>query len=1201
MIETVLSEKILILDGAMGSMIQPLRLAEADFRGKRFADHSVDLSGNNDLLSLTQPDIILDIYEQYLKAGADIITTNTLNANRISQLDYQLEHIVPELNRDAAFMAKNLVKQYSASGKPRFVAGSIGPTGKMASLSPDVNNPAYRAVTFDILAETYFEQAEALIEGGADILLCETIFDTLNVKAALFAINRVFAKCGHRLPVMVSATITDASGRMLCGQTIEAFLYSVMHFPLMSVGINCALGAKQIRPYLEELSRKAPFHVSVHPNAGLPDQFGSYEQSPDEMAVYIKDFIEHGFVNIIGGCCGTTPEHIEHLSLTAAGVAPRRIPPRSSALLLSGMDPLVADKSINFVNIGERCNVAGSRKFARLISEEKYDEALSIARMQAETGAQIIDINMDDAMLDAQKSMTQFLCLLTSEPDVARLPVMIDASKWEVIEAGLKCLQGKSIVNSISLKEGEDTFREKARLIQQYGAAAVVMAFDEKGQATDYKRRIEICGRAYRILTQEVGFPAEDIIFDPNILTIGTGIEEHNHFAVDFLRTVSWIKNNLPNARVSGGVSNLSFAFRGNNYLREAMHTVFLYHAAKEGMDMGIVNAGALPVYDDIPKDLLVAIEDLIFNRRHDATERLLDISAMLNNTQSSIVNHQSSIHHWRELTLEKRIRHAIVKGISDYVETDMEEARRYYLPTISIIEGPLMDAMNEVGDLFGAGKMFLPQVVKSARVMKRAVAFLQPFIEVEKSKSGKAEPIGKILLATVKGDVHDIGKNIVSVVLSCNNYEIIDLGVMVSCEKIIAAAQENNVDIIGLSGLITPSLDEMIHVASEMERNGLTQPLMIGGATTSTVHTAIKIKPAYSNPVVCVKDASRSVGAASALLARDPLFLNELHVEYAQILTHYERRNEIRPVSSLADARANRLHINWTEEPPIIPAMTGIHQLCDYPLDEIRKFINWTPFFTLWQIKGKYPKILDHPDRGDEARKLFDDANRMLDMLIERKLLAANGVFGIFPANSIFDDIAVYTDENRKKTICTFYNLRDTKILKSKNQKIKHEQPNLCLSDFIAPRESGFADYVGAFAVTAGLGVDKLAKEYEVAGDDYSAIMVKALADRLAEAFAECLHQEVRLKYWGCQSGIRVSHGYPACPDHSEKGTLFDLLHARDLGMNLTETFAMTPAATVSGLLFAHPQSRYFAVGKISDDQVADYATRKGTISFCL
>jgi len=1194
MIHSLLDEKILILDGAMGSMIQPLGLSEEDFRGERFANHTIDLRGNNDLLSITKPDVVFNIYEQYLKAGADIITANTFNSNRLSQADYGLEHIVAELNREGVTIAKKLATQYSTATKPRFVAATLGPTGKTASMSPDVNNPAYRAVTFDDLVEVYAEQTDALIESDVDILLCETVFDTLNVKAALFAINRVFEKRKRQIPVMVSVTITDACGRTLSGQTIEAFLHSVMHFPLMSIGINCALGAKQMRPYLEELSQKAHFNISVHPNAGLPNQFGGYDQSPDEMAGYIKDFIDNGLVNIVGGCCGTTPTHIERFAQVAIGATPRRVPPRSNALLLSGLEPLVVHSHLsgdeklgeNLINVGERCNVAGSRKFARLIREEKFDEALSIARLQAETGAQIIDVNMDDAMLDAEKSMTQFLNLLASEPDVARLPVMIDSSKWDVIEVGLKCIQGKPIVNSISLKEGEDAFRKKAKIIQQYGAAVVVMAFDEKGQAVDYERRVEICQRAYNILTKEVGFDATDIVFDPNILTIGTGIEEHNNFAVDFLRAVRWIKNNLPQARVSGGVSNLSFAFRGNDYLREAMHVVFLYHALKEGMDMAIVNTGALPMYDDIPKELLAAIEDLIFNRRTDATERLLEIAP----NYSGAVTRQPSLvtNNWREQSLEERIKHAIVKGIADYIEADMEEARHHYSPTVAIIETPLMNAMNEVGNLFGEGKMFLPQVVKSARVMKRAVSYLQPFIETEKAEAGNVEPIGKILLATVKGDVHDIGKNIVSVVLACNNYQIIDLGVMVSCEKIIAAAQENKVDIVGLSGLITPSLDEMIHVAREMERNGLTQPLLIGGATTSKVHTAVKIKPVCNNQVVHVKDASRSVGVVNALLTKDIVFIDELKAEYCQICSDFEILTSGEQKITLAEARANKLKIDWTTEPPVTPAKTGIYQMRDYPLDHIRKYINWTAFFNLWQLKGKYPQIFDHAEYGVEARKLFDDANRLLDTIIEQKTILANGVLGIFPANSVGDDIEVYHDTNRNLTLCKFYNHRN------QDPKIQKKLPNLCLSDFIAPRESDIIDYIGAFAVTAGLGVETLARDY----DDYNAIMVKALADRLAEAFAELLHIEVR-KEWREESeelrmGIRVSHGYPACPDHTEKGTLFDLLGARELGMNLTETFAMTPAATVSGLIFAHPQSKYFTVGRITDEQKKDYEERK-------
>ena len=1206
MITSLLSKKIMILDGAMGTMIQPLGLTESDFRGNRFSNHPVDLSGNNDLLSLTQPQVIADIHEQYLKAGADLITANTFNSNRLSQADYRLEGIVSELNREGVALAKKIAAKYSTPDKPRFVVATLGPTGKTASMSPDVNDPSFRGVTFDELVDVYYEQANAMIDGGADVLMCETVFDTLNVKAALFAINRVFEHRRQHIPVMVSATITDAAGRTLSGQTIEAFLYSVMHFPLLSIGINCALGAKQMRPYIEKLSINAPFNVSVHPNAGLPNQFGGYDQSSDEMAEYISDFLDNGFVNIVGGCCGTTPEHIRRFAEIAKNVAPRKIPCRSKSLLLSGLEPLVADKTTPFINIGERCNVAGSRKFARLIREEKYDEAVSIARMQTETGAHVIDVNMDDAMLDAKKSMTRFLNILSSEPDVARLPVMIDSSKWEALEAGLKCLQGKAIVNSISLKEGEDAFREKAGIIKQYGAAIVVMAFDEKGQATDYERRIEICKRAYNILVNDVGLRASDIIFDPNILTIGTGIKEHNNFAVDFLQSVKWIKENLTDARVSGGVSNLSFAFRGNDFLREAIHSVFLHHAVIAGMDMAIVNAGALPVYEKIPKKLRDGVEELIFNRCNDATERLIELSTNMRQSNVAEINSASkSINEWREASLEKRIEHAVIKGIVDFIEADVEEARNIYPSSIAIIEEPLMSAMNIVGDLFGEGKMFLPQVVKSARVMKRAVAYLQPFIEAEKAEQGNAKPIGKILLATVKGDVHDIGKNIVSVVLSCNNYEIIDLGVMVACEKIIEAAKENEVDIIGLSGLITPSLEEMINVADEMQRNGLEQPLLIGGATTSKIHTAVKIKPVCNNPVVYVKDASRSVGVVNSLLSRNTVFLNDLKTEYDLLREKYEletqhAKSQLLP---LAQARANRLQIDWKNEPPVAPAMPGIHSWFDYPLNDIRKYINWNYFFNLWQINGKYPQIFDNHERGAEARKLYDDANRMLDAMHELKLLTANAIFGIFPANSIGDDIIIYVDENRNEKICTFYNLRNQSQNGADTGK-NSTNPNLCLSDFIASRESGVPDWLGAFAVTAGLGADVLAEEYKAAGDDYSAIMTKALADRLAEAFAELLHHELNSKYWALPkklstegknlAGIRVAHGYPACPDHSEKGTLFDLLNARNFGMNLTESFAMTPAATVSGLFFAHPQSRYFAVGKIGDDQKEEYEKRK-------
>ncbi|MDR0712865.1 MAG: methionine synthase [Bacteroidales bacterium] len=1188
LLETLLTQRILILDGAMGTMIQPFGLTESDFRGSRLAAHTVDVQGNNDILTLTQPGIIRSIHEQYLRAGADIISSNTFNSNRFSQSDYGLENMVYELNLEAAKLAKAAAQQYSTAEKPRFVAGSIGPTGKSASMSPDIQRPGFRTVNFDDFVDVYTEQICGLMDGGADILLCETIFDTLNAKAALMALERVFADRRTKIPVMISATITDASGRTLSGQTVEAFLYSVMHVHPLTTGINCSLGAAQMRPYLEDLSRCTPFFVSVHPNAGLPNQFGRYDQTPEEMACIAAEFMTAGLVNIIGGCCGTTPEHIELIARAAADIPPRRTPVLPKTLRLAGLEPLTAEKTgqqfSTFINIGERCNVAGSAKFARLIREGNYPEAVSIARAQAENGAQVLDVNMDDAMLDAKTAIREFLNLLASEPDAARLPVMVDSSKWEVIEAGLKCLQGKSIVNSISLKEGEDAFREKAALIRSYGAATVVMAFDEQGQATDYDRRIEICARAYRILTEEVGFPAEDIIFDPNILTIGTGIKEHDNFAVDFLQAVKWIKENLPYAKVSGGISNLSFAFRGNNPLREAMHSVFLYHAMRAGLDMGIVNAGVLPVYDNIPVALREALEDLIFNRRPDATDCLLGMAENLKGTVSAT---GQNANRWRNFPIEERIRHALVKGITDYMESDMEEARKHYSPTLSIIEGPLMDGINEVGNLFGEGKMFLPQVIKSARAMRHAVNYLQPFVEKEKTFGDDAKPAGKILLATVKGDVHDIGKNIVGVVLSCNNYEIIDLGVMTPCEKIIAAVREQRPDIVALSGLITPSLDEMRHVAVEMERAGLTQPLMIGGATTSKIHTAIYLTPAYSQPVVHVKDASRSVAVANALLSHDAGFIGQLREEYRRLRENYEQSASSMQKLSLSQARRRRLQIDWNAEPPVKPDSTGLKIRIDYPLNEIRRYINWTYFFMAWQLKGKYPQILDHPETGAEARHLFDDANRLLDDIIDRRKITANGLFGIFPAHSSGDDIEVYADESRTQVACVFHNLR--------NQTAKEGQPNLCLSDFIAPKDSGHNDYIGAFAVTAGIGADALADSYRAKGDDYSAIMSKLLADRLAEAFAESISH----RQWAADSKnehlIRVSHGYPACPDHSEKGTLFHLLNATEYGMSLTENFVMVPAATVSGLIFAHPQSRYFSVGKITDEQLNDYALRKG------
>lgn len=1205
-IKNELEKRVLVLDGAMGTMIQRYKLTEEDFRGERFKDHPYPLKGDNDLLSITRPDVISKIHEEYLEAGADIIETNTFNATRVSQADYHMESVVYELNVVSAKLARQAADKYTAlnPAKPRFVAGSIGPTSKTASLSPDVNDPGYRAVTFDELVDNYFEQAKGLLDGGADFFLVETVFDTLNAKAALFAINKLMQERGERIPVSVSATITDASGRTLSGQTIEAFLHSVSHIDLLSIGVNCALGAKDMRPYIEELSKKAPFYVSAHPNAGLPNQFGQYDETPEQMGDHIHDFLDHKFVNIIGGCCGTSPDHIRQFAKIAASMPVRRPVQQSLDTHLAGLEPLSISKGVNFVNVGERTNVAGSKKFARLIRDEKYDEALTIARDQVEGGAQIIDVNMDDAMLDAEKCMVKFLNLVAAEPEIARLPIMIDSSKWSVIEAGLKCVQGKAIVNSISMKEGEDVFREYARKIREYGAAVVVMAFDEKGQADTFERRIEIASRAYKILTEEIHFPPQDIIFDTNVLAIATGIEEHNNYAVDFIKTCKWVKENLPHAKLSGGISNLSFSFRGNDAVREAMHSVFLYYAIQAGLDMGIVNPGMLQVYDDIPKDFLERVEDVVLNKRPDATERLIEFAEKIKGQGEK--TSEVAEEEWRKGTLQERINHAMVKGVDTYIDSDMAEARQQFKYSLEIIEGPLMVGMNIVGDLFGAGKMFLPQVVKSARVMKKAVAYLLPYIEAEKEASGSRSAAGKILMATVKGDVHDIGKNIVGVVLGCNNYEVIDMGVMVPTEKILQKAQEENVDIIGLSGLITPSLEEMVHVAEEMERLGMKQPLLIGGATTSKIHTAVKISPNYSNPVVYVKDASKSVPVVSSLLSRDQKdsFAAQVRAEYKELTDTYANKSVQVKYLSLQDARANRLKIDWEKNPPVKPNFVGTKVYKDYPLGEIRDYISWIFFFIVWQLKGKYPQILDDPQMGEEARKLFNDANKLLDEIVNQKLLTANGVVSIFPANSVGDDIEVYTDETRSKVLTTYKNLR--------NQTVKEDGlPNLCLSDFIAPKETGIKDYIGAFAVTAGIGAEELVKKFEKGLDDYNAIMVKALADRLAEAFTELVHLKVRKDLWGYATseslslddlllekykGIRPAHGYPACPDHSEKRVLFDMLKAEEsTGASLTESFSMMPAATVSGLIFAHPQSRYFFVDRISRDQVEDYARRKG------
>ncbi len=1206
-IQKEVGKRILLLDGAMGSMVQQYRLEEKDFRGERFADFPYDLKGNIDLLSITRPDIIRSIHMAYLEAGADIIETNTFSATAISQADYHLEDIVYELNLESARIAVDAANEMTARtpGKPRYVAGSVGPTNKTASMSPDVNDSGYRAVSFDDLASAYEVQVSGLVDGGVDILLIETIFDTLNAKAALFAIEEVHRKTGKKLPIMISGTITDASGRTLSGQTITAFLYSVSHADLFSVGVNCALGAKEMKPYVAELASKAPFYVSAHPNAGLPNQFGGYDDTPEIMVDQIRDFLGQGLVNIIGGCCGTTPAHIRAFADLAGGYQPRVIPPADHTTHLSGLEPLAISRESNFVNIGERTNVSGSIKFARLIQEEKFEEALVVAREQVEGGAQIIDICMDDAMLDAEKCMVRFLHLVMAEPEIARLPVMIDSSKWSVIEAGLKCVQGKAIVNSISLKEGPEVFKEQARKVKQYGAAVVVMAFDEKGQADTFERRTEVIGRAYKILTEEIGFPSENIIFDPNVLAIGTGMEEHNNYAVDFIKTVEWIKKNLPNAKVSGGISNLSFAFRGNNVIREAIHSVFLYYAIKAGLDMGIVNPGMLAVYDDLPKDLLELVEDVVLNRRSDATERLLAFADSVKKQDRKEVKNDE----WRNGTVQERISHALVKGIVDFIEGDVLEARNHYPRALEIIEGPLMDGMSKVGDLFGEGKMFLPQVVKSARVMKKAVAILQPFIEEEKGPgdlNGEYQSTGRILLATVKGDVHDIGKSIVGVVLSCNNYEVIDLGVMVPTEKIIETAIERNVDVIGLSGLITPSLEIMSDVAKQLQRQGIDKPLLIGGATTSKIHTAVKIEPHYESPVIHVKDASKSVSVVSSLLSttqRDT-FTDNIRKEYDALRKSYQGAKKQVAYISLEEARKNGLNLTWQPSDIAVPAFTGLKTYHDFPLEDIRDYISWVFFFVVWQLRGKYPDILNDPRQGEEARKLFEDANKLLDRVISEKALTANGVIGIYHANSVGDDIEVYSDASRSKVLARFVNLR--------NQEQKTDgAPNLCLADFIAPRSTGITDYLGAFAVTAGLGIEKMIAEFAARYDDYNGIMIKALADRLAEAFTELIHRKVRKEIWGYAKdeslsldemllekykGIRPAHGYPACPDHSEKETLFRLLDGeKNTSISLTESYSMYPAASVSGLIFAHPKSRYFHVGNISFDQVQDYASRKG------
>jgi 5-methyltetrahydrofolate--homocysteine methyltransferase len=1202
----IVNERILVIDGAMGTMIQEYQLTEKDYRGDRFEDFPKLIKGNNELLSLTQPHIIEAIHKAYLEAGADIIETNTFGANALAQADYDMEELSYEMNLESARIARKAADDITAKNpdQPRFVAGALGPTPKTASISPDVNDPGFRGVTFEELRAAYYEQARGLLDGGVDILLVETVFDTLNAKAALFAIDELFEERGQKWPVMVSGTITDASGRTLSGQTAEAFWISVSHIELFSIGLNCALGAEEMRPYLETLSKIADCRVSAYPNAGLPNEFGQYDQSADEMKEYIREFASSGLVNIIGGCCGTTPDHIGAMAEAVKGVPVRTIPEVPAYTSLSGLEPLVFRPGTNFVNVGERTNVTGSRKFARLIKNGEFDEALSVALHQVEGGAQILDVNMDEGLLDSEKAMVDFLHLMMSEPDISRLPIMIDSSKFSVIEAGLKCVQGKCVVNSISLKEGEEEFIRQAKLVRRYGAATVVMAFDEQGQADTIERKVEICQRAYRILTGQVGFKPQDVIFDPNIFAVATGIEEHNEYAVNFIEATRQIKERCPGAKISGGVSNISFSFRGNNLVREAMHSAFLYHAIQAGMDMGIVNAGMIEVYEEIPKELLTLVEDVLFNRNPDATEALTEYASRVKGEGRTLQKDMS----WREQPVEKRLAHSLVKGITEFIEEDTEEARQQYPAPLMVIEGPLMDGMNIVGDLFGSGKMFLPQVVKSARVMKRSVAYLTPYIEEAKASSGGSAR-GKILMATVKGDVHDIGKNIVGVVLGCNNFEIIDLGVMVQADKILKEAIRHKVDIIGLSGLITPSLDEMVYVAKEMERRGFTIPLMIGGATTSKTHTAVKIEQQYSGPVIHVLDASKSVGVASILLSDDvdsrEQYLASIRSEYDRIRVSRGDRKSHKVYLPLEKARANKLRLDWMEYEPVKPSFLGIKVFDDYSLEELVGFIDWTPFFSSWQLKGKFPDILKDEIVGEQAQSLYNDARSLLRRIIDEKWLTAKAVIGFFPANTVNDDdIELYADDDRKEVQQLLHHLRQ-------QRKKAPGQPNISLSDFLAPKESGKKDYIGGFAVTAGIGIEKWVKKFEEAHDDYNAIMLKALADRLAEAFAERMHQRVRTEFWGYASeeqlsndaliaekykGIRPAPGYPACPEHTEKGSLFDLLEVEHkTGIFLTESYAMYPAASVSGWYFAHPASKYFGLGQIDKDQVEDYARRKG------
>ncbi|HEY0144425.1 MAG TPA: methionine synthase [Thermoanaerobaculia bacterium] len=1188
-LRNLLTRRILVLDGAMGTMIQRYSLEESAFRGERFANHPRDLKGASDVLAITRPSVLDEVHRQYLEAGADIIETNTFNAQAISFADYDLQPYVYEINKAAAEICRKAADEFSTPEKPRFVAGAMGPTNRTASLSPDVNNPGFRGVTFDELVEAYYEQVRGLVDGGVDILLPETTFDTLNLKAALFAIEKFFADTGIVLPVIASLTITDASGRTLSGQTVEAAWNSISHAPLLAVGLNCALGAQEMRAHVEELAAIAPVFISCYPNAGLPNALGGYDETADEMAAILRDFAENGWLNIVGGCCGTGFDHTRRISEIVATLPPR-VPPTVDPLLrLSGLEPLTVREDSNFIMVGERTNVTGSPKFAQLIKAGDLEAALTVARQQIEGGANILDVNMDEGLLDSEAMMTDFLNLIASEPDISKVPIMVDSSKWSVIEAGLKTLQGKSVVNSISLKEGEEVFRHHARLCKRYGAAVIVMAFDEQGQADSVERKVEICSRAYHILVDEVGFSPADIIFDVNVLTVATGLEEHNPYGVNFIEAVRQLREKFPLSHASGGISNVSFSFRGNNVVREAMHAAFLYHAIRAGLTMGIVNAGQLGIYEEIPKDLLELVEDVLLNRRPDATERLVNFAETVKGKGKAT---EKEAEEWRSDSVEERLSHALIKGIVDYIDADVEEARQKYPTGLSIIEGPLMAGMNVVGNLFGAGKMFLPQVVKSARVMKKAVAYLLPFMEEEKKKSGDTSLRGKVLMATVKGDVHDIGKNIVGVVLGCNNYEVIDLGVMVSADKILDAAEELKVDVIGLSGLITPSLDEMVHVAREMERRKFRVPLLIGGATTSKLHTAVKIAPRYSGPVVHVIDASRAVTVVSSLLSeKKDEYARGIAAEYVKLREEQEARAGDRNILSLEEARRRKPSISFVT--PEVPSFLGVRQYDDVPLASIEPFIDWTPFFQTWELRGRYPQIVEEP----RAKELYDDARRLLQEIIDGRLLKARAVYAFWPANRKGDDIELYADDKRTEVIARIHTLRQ--------QQETTTRQNFALADFVA--QHGTPDYIGGFAVTAGIGVEELVARFQKDHDDYNSIMVKALADRLAEALAEKLHKEAR-EHWYAQSetltteeligekyrGIRPAPGYPACPDHTEKRTLFSLLSAESLGMELTESCAMMPAASVSGFYFGHPQARYFSLGKIGPDQVADYASRK-------